>query len=652
MDSRRWLYLGSATTFAILPLFLVVVLSQETEKYNFGPFNHSMINRELYVIPMAWLNFSDLQLSPYSADGALRVNSGRVFINKPFKLWDDTRIASFNTSFLMNIYRVRNNTPGEGIAFIIGPSLSIPPLSYGNYLGLTNQLTDGNSSNQIVAVEFDTVKQDFDPDDNHVGLDINGVVSKVTVPLSKFGWLQYHYDGPIVAEKPSKAVLSSHLDLKGLVNDMSYFGFSASTGNYYELNAIFRWNLSVEVLPNYSMSSARNDNYWWKTGVGVGVGAPLLALLITGVMHFLRRKIRESGSDPKLLSTLKRLPGTPSEFRFRELKIATNNFHDSNKLGQGGFGIVYRGTLPKEKLQMAVKKFSRDSIKGISDFLAELTIINCLRYKNLVRLLGWCHKNGILLLVYEYMPNGSLDHHLFFKEGTNKTPLSWHLRYKIISGLVAALNYLHNECDKKVIHRDLKASNIMLDSDFNARLGDFGLARAIENKKTSYANLHGVPGTMGYIAPECLYIGKATRESDVYGFGAVLLEVVCGQRPWTKNLDYQFLVDWVWHLHRQGRILEAVDPRLENEFEAEEAERVLKLGLACSHPIASERPKMQTIVQIISGSVPVPYVPPFKPPFVWPAADQSGASSGDPSSSEPTAATLEYSPINTTFFAR
>ncbi|QHO40235.1 putative L-type lectin-domain containing receptor kinase S [Arachis hypogaea] len=190
MDSRRWLYLGSATTFAILPLFLVVVLSQETEKYNFGPFNHSMINRELYVIPMAWLNFSDLQLSPYSADGALRVNSGRVFINKPFKLWDDTRIASFNTSFLMNIYRVRNNTPGEGIAFIIGPSLSIPPLSYGNYLGLTNQLTDGNSSNQIVAVEFDTVKQDFDPDDNHVGLDINGVVSKVTVPLSKFGWLQ------------------------------------------------------------------------------------------------------------------------------------------------------------------------------------------------------------------------------------------------------------------------------------------------------------------------------------------------------------------------------------------------------------------------------------------------------------------------------
>ncbi|KAL1354218.1 hypothetical protein AAHE18_05G026500 [Arachis hypogaea] len=431
-----------------------------------------------------------------------------------------------------------------------------------------------------------------------VWVEYDGVKKEMEVYMAES---QYHYDGPIVAEKPSKAVLSSHLDLKGLVNDMSYFGFSASTGNYYELNAIFRWNLSVEVLPNYSMSSARNDNYWWKTGVGVGVGAPLLALLITGVMHFLRRKIRESGSDPKLLSTLKRLPGTPSEFRFRELKIATNNFHDSNKLGQGGFGIVYRGTLPKEKLQMAVKKFSRDSIKGISDFLAELTIINCLRYKNLVRLLGWCHNKGTLLLVYEYMPNGSLDNHIFFEKGTTKTPLSWSLRYKILLDVAFALNYLHNEYDQKVVHRDLKASNIMLDSDFNARLGDFGLARTLDNEKTSYAE--GVPaGTRGYIAPECLYTGKATCESDVYGFGAVLLEVVCGQRPWAKIGGHHFLVGWVWQLHGEGKILEAVDPRLGNDFVAEEAERILTLGLVCSHPMAPERPKMQTIVQIISGS--------------------------------------------------
>ena len=234
---------------------------------------------------------------------------------------------------------------------------------------------------------------------------------------------------------------------------------------------------------------------------------------------------------------------------------------------------------------------------------------------------GWCHKNGMLVLVYEFMPNGSLDNHLFVDESKSTTPLTWNLRYKIISGVASALNYLHNEYDQKVVHRDLKASNIMLDSDFNARLGDFGLARAIEHEKTSYAEVEGIHGTMGYIAPECFHTGKATRQTDVFSFGAVLLEVVCGERPWTKREGYQLLVDWVWYLYGEGRILEAVDKRLGNEYEVEEAERILKLGLACAHPIAAERPKMQSIVQIISGAVPVPYVPPSKPSFVWPALD-------------------------------
>lgn len=248
----------------------------------------------------------------------------------------------------------------------------------------------------------------------------------------------------------------------------------------------------------------------------------------------------------------------------------------------------------------------------------------------------------MLLLVYDYMPNGSLDNHIFCEEGSSTTPLSWPLRYKIITGVASALNYLHNEYDQKVVHRDLKASNIMLDSNFNARLGDFGLARALENDKTSYAEMEGVHGTMGYIAPECFHTGRATRESDVYGFGAVLLEVVCGQRPWTKNEGYECLVDWVWHLHREQRILDAVDPRLGNGCVVEEAERVLKLGLACSHPIASERPKMQTIVQILSGSVHVPHVPPFKPAFVWPAMDLSSLASDLTTQTT----TTEYTPMS------
>lgn len=140
----------------------------------------------------------------------------------------------------------------------------------------------------------------------------------------------------------------------------------------------------------------------------------------------------------------------------------------------------------------------------------------------------------MLLLVYDYMPNGSLDSHIFCPP--EKAPLSWNLRYKVLSGVASALRYLHNEYDQKVLHRDLKASNIMLEINFNARLGDFGLARAIDNEKTSYAELDGVPGTFGYIAPECLHTGKASGESDVYGFGAVILEVHNRFKNWFSHI--------------------------------------------------------------------------------------------------------------------
>ncbi|KAG4973551.1 hypothetical protein AAZX31_11G087300 [Glycine max] len=660
----------SAVT-AILLLFPAAtsqaqILKKET--YFFGPFNQSDFTT-LTVLPSAAINLGALQVTPDSTGNVSLANhSGRIFFNNPFTLWDNDdnlngKLVSFNTSFLINVFRPQNNPPGEGITFLITASTTVPNNSHGQFLGLTNAATDGNATNKFVAVELDTVKQDFDPDDNHIGLDINSVRSNVSVSLTPLGfeiapnvtrfhvlWVDYDgdrkeidvyiaeqpdKDAPIVA-KPAKPVLSSPLDLKQVVNKVSYFGFSASTGDNVELNCVLRWNITIEVFP-------KKNGIGKALKIGLSVGLTMVVLIVAGVVGWvcwLKKKKR--GNESQILGTLKSLPGTPREFRYQELKKATNKFDEKHKLGQGGYGVVYRGTLPKENLEVAVKMFSRDKMKSTDDFLAELTIINRLRHKNLVRLLGWCHRNGVLLLVYDYMPNGSLDNHIFCEEGSSTTPLSWPLRYKIITGVASALNYLHNEYDQKVVHRDLKASNIMLDSDFNARLGDFGLARALENDKTSYAEMEGVHGTMGYIAPECFHTGRATRESDVYGFGAVLLEVVCGQRPWTKNEGYECLVDWVWHLHREQRILDAVDPRLGNGCVVEEAERVLKLGLACSHPIASERPKMQTIVQIISGSVNVPHVPPFKPAFVWPAMDLSSPASD---LTTPTT-TTEYTPMS------
>ncbi|KAG5529879.1 hypothetical protein RHGRI_030302 [Rhododendron griersonianum] len=609
-------------------------------------FNTFTFSDPLKVDPPATISSGALQVTLDTANSAfssLTNQSGRILYDTPFQLWEgknDTfsdRVASFNASFLVNIYRLPGSPiAGEGLTFVVAPDLNVPLNSYGEYLGLTNATTDGNASNQILAVELDTFKEDFDPDANHVGLNINSVRSNKTTSLNltllelvgpngtaNFFNVWVQYDGVkkvievYIAQqanktdptppRPANPILNSTLELRGLVNQVSYFGFSASTSNVTELNCVLRWNLTVE---HYS------DENQLITKIALAVGIPAVVLLAAAAVagYFLRKRWL-ARSNPHILGALKSLPGTPREFQYKDLLKATNKFDEKRKLGQGGFGVVYKGYLANEDLDVAVKVFTRESLKGEDDFLAELTIINRLRHKHLVRLLGWCHKHGKLLLVYEYMPNGSLDKHLF--SDAESKPLSWTLRLKIISGVAAALHYLHNEYDQKVVHRDLKASNILLDSDFNAKLGDFGLARALENEKTSYAEAEGMMGTLGYIAPECFHTGKATQQSDVYAFGAVLLEVVCGFKPGTRIGGYQFLVDWVWALHREGRLLEAVDKKLEEDYVVEEAQKILLLGLSCSHPTACERPKTQEIVQILSGSVAVPQVPPFKPAFVW-----------------------------------
>ncbi|GFY87649.1 concanavalin A-like lectin protein kinase family protein [Actinidia rufa] len=563
----------------------------------FGPFKDDTYYQKNFAVKEpATINNAALQITPDTGNPGFNFKNqnGRVMYKKRFKLWvgpngsDSARVGSFNTSFLVNLAPLNNNPlTGEGMAFVVAPDLDLTPESDGQYLGLTNLNTDGNHTNRLVAIELDTFKQWFDPDSNHIGLNINSVISNATASLDPLGiklmsngtavfyniWVQY--DG---MNKSIEVYIANTSTLFGqVVNQYSYFGFSASTSNATQLNCVLRWNLTVEYFPA--------KKFPWVT-VSVAAGVPTLAVVAAAaVLGFFLRKRRIIRSNSSILGALKSLPGTPREFLFKDLKKATNKFDERNKLGQGGGSH---------------ERASRDR----TIFLAELTIINRLRHKHLVRLLGWCYKNGKLLLVYDYMPNGSLDKHLF--HGADSKPLSWTLRYKIISGLAAALHYLHNEYDQRVVHRDLKASNIMLDSDFNARLGDFGLARALDNEKTSYAEAEGVLGTLGYIAPNASTRARPPSSPMSTLFGAVLLEVVCGLRPGTQIGRFQYLVDWVWALHREGQLLEAVDGRLGEDYVVEEAQRVLLLGLACSHPMASERPKTQTIVQVLSGSVPGP----------------------------------------------
>ncbi|XP_040383141.1 probable L-type lectin-domain containing receptor kinase S.5 [Oryza brachyantha] len=636
--------------------------------FSFSSFPVDVRGVNVTVVGDADVNGDALQITPDTLNDASRYltnKSGRVLYATPFRLWrregggaangaGGKKVASFSTVFTINVFRPNGTVPGEGFAFIIAPSAAAPPAgSAGGFLGLTNAATDGNAANQIVAVELDTEKQPYDPDDNHIGLDVNGVVSVANASLAPLGieispvkpvkydvWIDYDgaarrmkaYMAVTGKPKPASPVLDAPLDLGATVAERSYFGFSASTGFRYQLNCVLAWNMTVEKLPS---DGDHGKSLTLALTIGVPVGAVALAAAAAALGYWLcvvkRRKVH--GDDPSAITgtMIRSLAGGPREFDYRELRKATNNFDERMKLGQGGYGVVYRGAVVGDHtspggagstVEVAVKKFSRASTQGQNDFLAELSIINRLRHKHLVRLVGWSHDNGELLLVYEYMPNGSLDQHLF-GAAPGRRLLEWDLRYSIVAGVASALHYLHDEYDQKVVHRDLKASNVMLDAAFSARLGDFGLARAIETDKTSYMEEAGggVHGTVGYIAPECFHTEKATRNSDVYAFGAVVLEVVCGRRPRCDIDGFSFLVDWVWRLHRDGRVLDAVDPRLAGAFDADDAERLLLLGLACSHPTPAERPKTMAITQILLRSTPPPEVPPFKPAFVWPAID-------------------------------
>ncbi|CAM6126786.1 unnamed protein product [Calypogeia fissa] len=311
-------------------------------------------------------------------------------------------------------------------------------------------------------------------------------------------------------------------------------------------------------------------------------------------------------------------------FKFKALSTATKGFSSSQLLGTGGFGSVYMGKLVVKEaakpIDVAVKRISDTSKQGASEFLAEVKIIGQAQHRNLVRLLGWCHDKGELLLVYDYMPNGSVDHHLY-KSTPGETVLTWSRRLKIVSGLATALAFLHEEWEQRVIHRDVKSFNIMLDGDFNARLGDFGLARSTEHDKELLCT--AVAGTRGYMAPELGMTFKPTEKTDVYSFGAVVLEVATGKKPMLSQQDREalkevFLVGWVWSLYQDDALVDAADSSLQNAYDQAEMIMFLKIGLLCCHPNPDDRPTMRDVINIWKGLSPFPPLPRSRPVPIFP----------------------------------
>ncbi|KAK9126804.1 hypothetical protein Scep_015650 [Stephania cephalantha] len=622
--------------------------------------------KNLKLLGDAHLNNGTVSLS--KDIGVPNSGSGRALYGKPirFRQQGTRSAASFSTFFAFSVSNLNPSSIGGGLAFLIATG-DQGAGEAGAALGLVSE--SALSSVGFVAVEFDTLMDvEFnDINGNHVGLDLGSLISVEVCDLGEIGvdlksgnlvncWIDYDSASALFNVsvsysnfRPIDPLFSHHLDLSQFVNDFMFVGFSASTQGSTEVHTIDWWSFTSTFSSVSSASSPPNNaaaasfftpignstspsppnpitttttnnnnnnttvsnqapetelttktsnchNQLCKQGTGAVVGVATAGAFVLAILGFSSYGYSQKGSK---------------EFTYKDLKLATNGFHPLRVIGHGAFGTVYKGIVPDSGAVIAVKKCSHSGGQGKAEFLSELSIIGSLRHRNLVQLQGWCHEKGEILLVYDLMSNGSLDKALF----ESAIPLQWHCRMRILTGVASALAYLHHECETQVIHRDVKASNIMLDDKLNARLGDFGLARQIEHDKSPDATV--TAGTMGYLAPEYLLSGRASEKTDVFSYGAVALEVATGRRPIERSssisIDNANLVEWVWRLHREGKLMSGADLRLGGEFDEGEMRRVLLIGLVCSHPDPLQRPAMRGVVQMLGGDAEVPIVPTTKP---------------------------------------
>ncbi|KAF5814437.1 putative protein kinase RLK-Pelle-L-LEC family [Helianthus annuus] len=545
--------------------------------------------------------------------------TGQVTYTERLHLWDKSsrELASFSTNFSFvkifdqnDLYR-----PDDGFIFFLAQNSSV--------------IHGANDSNaQFVWVEFDPYCNPWESSSecDHVGINVNSRASVRNLPWEYDmssrrecqAWIRYDsasqnlsvsftgFQNNTVFQQDG---LVYTVDLRDALPEWVVFGFSAAAGELFDKNTVKSWMFNSSTLQVDENNGSAN-----KLGLVVGLVAGILVLIMLfGILAFILwwkkkkvgNKVGELGFSMSMNHEFEISPIGPRKFSYLELARATDNFAEKEKLGEGSFGGVYKGMLKDLSTYVAVKRVSKTSKQGIKEYASEVRIISRLRHKNLVQLNGWCHEKGELLLVYEYMENGSLDSHLF----KAKSLLAWETRYQIVIGLASAILYLHEEWEQCVLHRDIKSSNVMLDSNFNAKLGDFGLAKFVDHEKGSQTTI--LAGTLGYMAPECITTGKASKESDVFSFGVVALEIVCGR----KSIDYKgqekhtWLPEWIWELYGDGTFLEAVDPRLGLEFDEDEVKRMMIVGLWCVHPDSKLRPSIRQVIQVLNSEASLPVLP-------------------------------------------
>lgn len=375
---------------------------------------------------------------------------------------------------------------------------------------------------------------------------------------------------------------------------------------------VYQFYRSVDLSPPSSLlltkgNSRRKRKQLLRLSFSISISAFVILLAIgIWICHSRRKNMRTANREIEEIIALESL-----QFHLSTIKAATHNFSVDNKLGEGGFGEVYKGKLGSGQ-EIAVKRLAKDSGQGVAEFKTEVVLVAKLQHKNLVKLLGFCVASKEKILVYEFLSNSSLDKFLF---GTKDTSLDWETRFKIILGIARGLLYLHEDSRLKVIHRDLKSSNILLDESMNPKISDFGLAKLFGVDQTQ-GDTNRIVGTYGYMAPEYAITGHFSVKSDVFSFGVIVLEIVSGQRNryFTRPQDEEALLHRAWRLWNEEKVLDLVDPGSENKYQMEEVTKCIHIGLLSIQDDPARRPRMNTIVAALNGdsiNLPMPNVPRF-----------------------------------------
>ncbi|RLN09947.1 protein NSP-INTERACTING KINASE 1 [Panicum miliaceum] len=470
--------------------------------------------------------------------------------------------------------------PSQNLSGILSPSI-------GNLTNLETVLLQNNNINGLIPAEIGklTKLKTLDLSSNH----FSGEIPSSVGHLESLQYLDLSYNnlsGPIPGSLTRTFNIVGNPLICAATMEQDCYG-SLPMPMSYSLN-----NTQGTLMP------AKAKNHKVAIALGATIGCISLLFLAVGLLFWWRhRQNRQTlfNVDDQHIENVKL--GNMKRFQFRELQTATENFSSKNILGKGGFGIVYRGQLPDGTLAAIKRLKDGNAAGGEAQFQTEVEMISLAVHRNLLRLYGFCMTTSERLLVYPYMSNGSVALRL-----KGKPPLDWVTRKRIALGAARGLLYLHEQCDPKIIHRDVKAANILLDDCCEAIVGDFGLAKLLDHRESHVTT--AVRGTVGHIAPEYLSTGQSSEKTDVFGFGILLLELITGQTAleFGKSSNQKgAMLDWVKKMHQEKQLDILVDKGLGSKYDRIELEEMVQVALLCTQFLPGHRPKMSEVVRMLEG---------------------------------------------------